>query len=467
MDLIYDTSTAIETVEEYVKGSQGRFRRRAVLTQGQDGWELLCGVVQGFQSGKQIITPMSTRVYQDVILHEDWLETTQCWAFVEELKNGHVQFGEVSVKPASNMHWQVEFVSVGNSSMPQAGRLVSAQVNSQRTNSSLKTLLAPGHPYYPGVEEAARDWLPFSTYHGHSDARNGELLFLLPETRAYLASASFVESGKLFIKIEGTEIDTLCLTIKGAYWLDGKLHHIESAVLNGVAEIVIPDDFDQFEYCLVDQNSTLYDFHRENKYYQVNENGSSQQKDALTLEQHVIQSCQAGEGLHIEFKPFVDPQEPLFKDEEKAKRSKTKLREVIETVVAFSNTGGGRIYLGVNDDCTISGIGKRLREWGKGQINEDVINRYFGALKAKIKDNLSGEVLLKLAHTEVDGRLIAVVEVTPSIHGPVAFHQEYHAYVRSGASNRKAPPDQWEKIVNRPRNLDMPEVDGWTGLSGS
>jgi hypothetical protein len=80
-------------------------------------------------------------------------------------------------------------------------------------------LLAPGEPYYPDLHEAAGHWLPFPVYHGQSDARNQEVIFLLPEARAFFTDAK-LRDGFLEISVGGTAAAGTALTVKGAYWQD-------------------------------------------------------------------------------------------------------------------------------------------------------------------------------------------------------------------------------------------------------
>lgn len=88
-------------------------------------------------------------------------------------------------------------------------------------------------------------------------------------------------------------------------------------------------------------------------------------------------------------------------------------------------------------------------------MGESLIDRYLGALKSRIKELMHGEVALGFSHVEIDGMLIAIIEVAEATHGPVAIQQEFHLYVRSGSSNRKAPPEQWKSILktDKPQGL--------------
>jgi hypothetical protein len=424
------------------------FRRRAVLSNGNSRWELVCCTVEGFGPADSIAQPVPSRRYAQVLLYEDVLTGEECLHFARELHLGHAKFDNIDLRRDSNPQWTVERLSANNDYMACAGYLVSVSFGRSAGRAAVNTLIAAEHPYYPDIDEAARDWLPLAVYHGHSDARNEQVLFLLPETRAFFSSAKFSEKGTLEILVAGSGVGTTPLRVKGAYWEGKAIRHFETRVQDSRAELIVPGDADRLEYYLIDDEGTVYDFHREDRFLRRERKATGSVQNAR--EQQVRQACESGEGLRIEFKPFIDPADKHARTEETTKRLEgTKLREILETVAAFANTEGGHIYLGVNDDCTVSGIGDALRTWAKAALDEMSINRYLGALKGKIKEFMDGEVTLQLSHAELDGMLVAIIDVSPAVHGPVALRNEYHLYVRSGASNRKARPDQWKGIISK------------------
>ena len=131
------------------------------------------------------------------------------------------------------------------------------------------------------------------------------------------------------------------------------------------------------------------------------------------------------------------------------------MREVITTVIAFANTEGGNIYLGVEDDCTITGVGHDLQKWAESAVDDSVIARYLGTLKNKIKEVVHGEVELHVAHAVISDALVIVIEVPPAPIKPISLQQDQHLYVRTGASNRKLPPDQWKSVLQSDKRLNM------------
>lgn len=419
------------------------FRRRAVLISSNDSWTLLCCTIEGFRSIEQVPEPVTPRRYSKAILHEDWLTGKQCLNIATDLHAGRASFDDITLEGESATHWSTEFVPIRNDFMPYAGRVISTSWGQQGTPAPLRTLVAPNLPYYPDTDEAARDWLPFSTYHGHSDSRNRHIIFLLPEDRAFISNSEYSEAGTLQITISGNQVASLPLLIKGAYWEEKAISQVESVVSGTKAVLAVPANADRLEFCLIDGIGTIYDFHREDQYSRLRNEGSVLNSSKRSLIEQVRRAVHDGEGLHVEFKPFVDPRQPLTSNGQR-----TKLHEVLATVVAFANTSGGSVYLGIDDDCALSGIAPRLGEWAKGAVNDENLERYVGALKASIKDHVQGEVTVQVLHVHIDGSQIVVIEVAPAATKPVIIRQDNYLYARKGASNRKVPPDEWRTILD-------------------
>jgi hypothetical protein len=427
---------------ERVSLSTHQFRRRAIMTTEDGHWVLLCCTVEGFRPGEKMFEPMRPRKYREAILFEDILTSTECLSFVGQLQEGRARFGDIYLEPYKNTQWTTTAVSASNDYMECAGYVIGLNVGESRPRRPVETLLTPDEPYYPDVYEAASDWLPFPVYHGHNDGRHNQVFFLLPETRAFIANAALTEKDILEITIGGTDVSQLSLFIKGAYWVDKAIHHFETDVTGSKAVLAVSAGAHRLEYYLLDRTGTVYGFHREDRYTQSRLGGNVLGTNKRKLRDQVREAANAGEGTHVEFKPFIDP-----KQKHELGGQKSKLGEIVITVAAFANTGGGNIYLGIDDDCSISGIDRKLGEWAKSEIDDSVIDRYLGELRSKIKDVVIGEVTLRLSCTAIDGVLVATIEVPPATNKPITIRQDNYLYARMGASNRKVPPDQWMAIL--------------------
>jgi len=106
------------------------------------------------------------------------------------------------------------------------------------------------------------------------------------------------------------------------------------------------------------------------------------------------------------------------------KTSLAEWRDVVETVSAFSNRNGGRVFIGVADDCGIVGV----------DIGRNTIEK----LANQIKQNTDPVIHPSIRVEEIDGKLgkqVIVVDVGESEPKPVlAFGR---SFVRVGKSNQK------------------------------
>ena len=416
-------------------------RRRSIMTLSADGnWRLVCCAIEAFPGPGTKAGDMIARSYPRAILYEDWLTVADCLKFVDDAHSGVLVLDEIRLKRSGASNWQMQLVPLKNYYMAKAGLVVAMKFQEGPMEIIQDPLLAVNAPYYPDLTEAARDWLQFPVYNGANDARNGEIIFLLPEARALFSGTSLHE-GVLKIEIQGSEIETLALVVKGAYWEGSSVGHFESAVVDRSVVITIPENVDRLEYVLMDSNGNIYDFQKETRF---NSSGLTALLPAAPdndLVQQVRAACAAGEGAGVEFKPFLEIREKLDTYEKK-----WKLLELVRTVVAFANTRGGCIYIGVDDDCSVSGMTEGLRKSTREQVTDDSIRRYYGALTNWIRGRIDTDVPFRSLHVRVDDEFVVILDVAELAQKPAAIHDDNRLYVRAGASNRAVSPKLWESI---------------------
>jgi hypothetical protein len=420
-----------------------RFRRRAVLARsvGNGDWLPVCCTVEAFPNPKLIPEAVATRRYPQAVLFEDWLSRDECRKFVADVQSGQITIGGVCIERKQNPSWRMDLLPLKNNYMPRAGWVASSRFDWSTGRPVQEPLLSPSEPYYPDLNEAARDWLPLITYHGESDGRNYEVIFLVPESRAFFMDADY-KDGLLETAIGGSEAKELQLMLKGAYWENASIKHFQSDVKGGKAAVHVPEDVDRLEYVLMDANGLIYDYQREDRF---NHSGLGRKRPGnatANFVQRVTAACLEGEGTQAEFKPFIDCEQGMGN-----KTTKTKFRELITTIVAFANTQGGRIYIGVDDDCDISGVTPELERWAKAQVSEDVISRYRGVLTGRIRDQIIGDVPMNVLSGYIADDLVLIVEVSESASKPAMVRGDNIFYVRAGASNKQLPPDQWQSVL--------------------
>ncbi|WP_372522107.1 helix-turn-helix domain-containing protein [Sulfuricaulis sp.] len=416
-------------------------RLRAVLNYSNSKWELVSCVIEAITSDTIPVGRVSSRHYPQAILFEEWLTNQACSKLMIQIAEGRMHFGDLIVQTTeTRQQWDMEQVALSNHHMFRAGHVLSTRFNS-RLSGMYSALVTTDQPYYPDLAEAARYWLPFPVYHGNSDSHNGHIVFFLPETRAYLVN-TLPKGETLEVEIAGTQINQLALFLKGAWWAEDGIHHIEEPVTKGHAELHIPENVDRLEYVLMGSNGTIYDFQREDIYRHTGLGRKRLLGADSTLVAIVQEVCRDGEGLKVEFKPFI---------ELNGGYKKTKLGELVETIVAFANAQGGRIFLGIDDSCSLLGIDEKLAEWVKNSPDDNACEEYLGALRGKIRDVVVGDPSVRFLQTVVEDRRIAIIEVAEAQNRPIYIRQDNNLYIRRGASNAKAMPGEWNNIICQKR----------------
>jgi len=124
------------------------------------------------------------------------------------------------------------------------------------------------------------------------------------------------------------------------------------------------------------------------------------------------------------------------------KPSLSQVRNIIETVSAFSNTKGGRIEIGRKDDGTIVGV----------SVGKDTIEK----LASEIKQNTDPHVYPSIQVREVDGKTMIVIEVREGHAKPVlAFGR---AFKRVGKTNQRLEYEEIRKLAMKTSKLCWDEL---------
>ena len=118
--------------------------------------------------------------------------------------------------------------------------------------------------------------------------------------------------------------------------------------------------------------------------------------DVLQLKERVRNAILVGESDFREFKSALEG-----KPDEKRKRLTKKICEDIgEALVAFSNTDGGELIIGVEDDTTITGV----------PHSDEEINQMLDAVRTHVLDQQPLPIVYKLK-IEIDGKTILFFQV--------------------------------------------------------
>lgn len=280
-------------------------------------------------------------------------------------------------------------------------------------------LVRMGQRPFASWSEAVAAWVwPEDGRGRHGCQHYGELVCILPDTRARLSSADWTPAG-LSVKVEANvdtdllEIQPVAYTFERAYPLEAK---------QGLAPAwKVPDEATELAVYLVlgDERLGAAELRAQWDHYSLRPN-------PLDPVEQAIRDLERGETDEIEFKKFI-------------RQSDQKESEIVRTMVAFANSGGGRLYLGVRDDGTVQRSGELFAAANtkkQGSVPEDnLAERVRTLAREKIKP--VPEVGVKVI--SVHGERIIVATVEAGTRGPYSTEAN-EVLIRRGATCRRPDP---------------------------
>lgn len=126
----------------------------------------------------------------------------------------------------------------------------------------------------------------------------------------------------------------------------------------------------------------------------------------------------AGEGQYVEFKRELDTD------------------DVRREIAAFATAGGGRLFIGIDDDNRLHGI-----DVNDVKARDQLAHRLDG-----IARSVKPAVKFAIAFAVTDQQVVACVDIDASQDHPV-FYANQKPYVRDGRTSRPAEPEEVQKQV--------------------
>ena len=117
------------------------------------------------------------------------------------------------------------------------------------------------------------------------------------------------------------------------------------------------------------------------------------------------------------------------------KEEKVKGENLAKVVVAFANTKGGEIFLGINDECEIVGLSEEYKDV------EDKIAQTIG-------DNCIPSPEYEMERRQLDGKNILIIHVKEGKNKPY-FLKGKIAYVRASSTSRIADKYELDEMYNQ------------------
>jgi hypothetical protein len=362
--------------------------------------------------------PRATVTYPALLLEERWVAIDHAVSELLRVLHGESALGGCRLpEPVS------EVEELDTSREPLTGwREVVFEASLRYHDNTYQQVpvVAKGLRPYPSIALAVNDWV----WNERSDPRwiqpffdLGKLRILVPDTRARIRKANWVGSTLTLLNERNAAPEDV--ELQGVI-----VERRTSAMLNSGAvepEVTweVPSDANVVEVYLIHRDGTLLSHRRMTR----GEHYSARPRD-FVLRERAEEELRQGEGERVEYKSFITP-----KNE--------KEKELIQTVVAFSNTFGGRIYVGVKDDGTPQGE-VELRKVGKDN-EEQALTLVVRRIENLVRETIKPVPDVEVSPITVAGSPVVVVDVLAGEDAPYSTF-EHDVYVRKGASNRKPDP---------------------------
>lgn len=445
----YSRTPPIEFLAAYYKryASDAVFRQRVILSKKSPrGDSIACCVIQKLDTIAPCLASPTRIDYADAVLYEDWLTGDQCLQLAQTLAEGSVEVAtDIYINPEQHTSWRQERLSSSNQYMEETGWVVTLPIHNGQGASTQQPMLTVGAPYYPDVYEATKHWSGLRQHFLDSDDRNSAILFLLPENRAYLSGGTLNEDNSLVVTAQGTSIPGREMQLQGAVWSDGHIRHLSCESTMGHFKFDLPHGADRLELYLMDAEGEVYDVHKESNTWAHGR--KFLQHSVTAANTALMKAIETGEGTQIEFKAWVSLGKNI-----KENGDMNKLGEIVKTVASFSNTEGGQIFIGIDDNCQIVGIDDELPKWAKRAFSDESLQTYIGALRSAINDHILGEASFNISPISSTSGHVIVINVNRASTLPISIKSDDILWVRRGASNQKVAPVDWRKTITASRN---------------
>ena len=370
------------------------------------------GLVNFLEKGE---TPFEeiTYDYGDFVLTKRLVEVQDALNLIRSIfENQVLKFDRWPEIPMNGSLDEIQFVhsreqyGYSSSEWPRLFTYVSIDGNI-RGRIPQRSLSKLGLPLFPNGNEAIGIFLDLDVQ-GSLDNR---IELLIPDYRARIKNLR-LDGNKVTVEVKNREIAPKDVLAKFYCKSKNRSYTSEDIPLEaGRASFVIGDEPLQVEahiFSTLDSNiidGIKFDYR----------NPSREEGIIIeNIETQLLDIIGKGENINIEFK------EVLNRD------------DFLETVVSFANTGGGTIFLGIDDNCKIKGF--------KDDVKSKIVDLIADHCDPSIEVQIDSEV-------HVQGVPITLVKVPEGANKPY-FLKDRGIFVRRGSSDRQIKRTELDDIFN-------------------
>ncbi len=375
------------------------------------------------------ISSRTTADYGKLVFVEEWRsEQFEALRFLANIVSGPIEIEGFKILPQFSSSYLNRRPSPSGAEVHAGWELTCHSAVRNDHPTPLGSIVAAGLRPYLGANQAIQDRIFNTNAEGFShDVPNfGCIRAFLPDTRARFVSAMWIP-GKLRVELE--------VNIP-AEQVELQIIHLESSepwqrhsAFTDTRELVVPDDAGKIMLLLVHDSGELITQIQLISLYQSFGNVDRTFAVVSSAEKDLGQ----GENEEVEYKPFISP-------------SDKKETEVVETVVAFANTRGGRLYLGVQDSDGAPLGEVELRRTFKADTDEAFETQLTRA-RWLVTNRVVPIPRFSVEKVRVFGEPIVAMTVQAGRETPYATRSN-QIFVRHGANNYRATPEELRALMN-------------------
>jgi hypothetical protein len=287
-------------------------------------------------------------------------------------------------------------------------------------------------PLFMSVEEAASEWLgEASILQNHYPSQ--PYLCLLKSSSGWFEDIKLNEDSKLVVRINlPSESDgwVVKLVAKGIKKTVRSTQMAQSKII-----FALPSDVKEITLCLTDKDTKVQDFFTETQYR------SSWLRSVISPgivrgEQEMMKIIHRGESQSLEFKEWL----PITGD-------KPKRWELHRAVVAFANTKGGTILIGVNDNGEIVGIDHNLQTMASSLEKDDRLNSYQSEIRKLLNREITPTVEFSFETMGLGSQSVLAIHITEGKEKPYRLIKDDEIFIRVGSNNMRPTPDELKQLL--------------------
>lgn len=295
-----------------------------------------------------------------------------------------------------------------------------AWATNQAVNVSQEPLVGHGLPPFFHLRDAIKEWTRVPV--ADTDGRFWRLLLFVPSFKAQLTQLKF-QKGMLTVQSVVATKSKLDLSVVAA---DGKRIERLTAILKPRQRMKLMEAPTSLRVFISDRDGQILDQFAEEQAYSTGER-------VIFTDRHkgrrLLELIRSGESDRVEFKPFVRLED------------RTKVAEIVKTVIAFANTQGGTIFIGVSDGGEIEGV--ESNRPNNPQRSRTFFQDYVEGLKKLLRDRLNRVPGVTVRAAHLGDRVLIVLEVPEGDCKPYFNLETREVFVRRGASNMRPDPDSF------------------------